>query len=147
MIVLMPASIRYGGHRRQRNGRPMRAPPTSCSVRMLMYVPSSTVSVVGGGVGDRYGYGNNSGSTVRTAAAAGMPPIRRDGPCEGETVDDADGIVASDPEAVSEPELASDPARATATTTTAVRIPAANARPNEPNRCQRATMTGIHVMM
>src|ERR687897_733597 len=75
MMVLTPASIRYGGHRRHRNGRPIRAPPTSRRVRTRRYVPSSTVLVEGGGVGDRNGYGSSRGSTVRSGSAPGAPPI------------------------------------------------------------------------
>src|SRR5215204_6323025 len=75
MIVLTPASIRYGGHRRHRNGRPIRAPPPSRRVSTRMYVPSSTVLVEGGGVGDRNGYGSSRGSTVRSGSVPGAPPI------------------------------------------------------------------------
>src|SRR4029450_8233401 len=43
------------------------------------------------------------------------------------------------------PASGSEPAHAP--TTTVVSTPAANARPSDPNRCQRETMTGIQAML
>src|SRR4249920_3233087 len=145
MMVLTPASIRYGGHRRHRNGRPIRAPPTSRRVSTRRYVPSSTVLVEGGGVGERNGYGSRRGSTVRSGSAPGSPPILRSGdedaPPTAGVPDDVprDAVSPDGPGSGAEPD--------TATTTTVVSTPAANARPNEPNLDQRETMTDIHVML
>src|SRR5262245_40750598 len=132
MIVLTPASIRNGGHRRQRNGRPTRAPPTSRRVSTRRYVPSSTVLVDGGGVGDRNGYGGSRGSTVRSGSAPGAPPILSNGDGDApETAGVADDVARGAASPVCPdfcPGSGSEPA--TATTTTVVSTPAANARPS-----------------
>ena len=98
-------------------------------------------------MGDRYGYGISRGSTVRSGSLPGRPPILSSFVGDADVPETAGLADDAAPDAASPDGPGSGSERATATTTTVVSTPAANARPSDPNRCQREPMTGIQAML